>query len=175
MPKGVYKHKTGYKQSDEHKKKIKDSNLGQKRSEETKKKLSESHKSPRPYRLGIHLSDETKKKISNTLKKNPVKYWLGKKRYKEDITKCNFWKGGKSYEVYSVDWTNTLKQSIRERDKYTCQLCKEHQGEEALSVHHIDYNKQNCDPNNLISLCRLCHSKTNFKRDYWLDYFNKHL
>lgn len=39
-------------------------------------------------------------------------------------------------------------------------------------VHHIDYNKLNCNPNNLITLCKSCHMKTNFNREYWLDYFN---
>ena len=29
---------------------------------------------------GKHLSEETKRKISETLKNNPVNYWLGKKR-----------------------------------------------------------------------------------------------
>jgi hypothetical protein len=36
---------------------------------------------------------------------------------------------------------------------------------------HIDYNKKNCNPNNLISLCNSCHSKTNFDRKYWINYF----
>lgn len=148
-------------------------NKGKKWSDEIKKKLSESHKKPRPYRLGISPSEETIKKISETLKKNPVKYWLGKKRF-NDITKCNFWQGGKSYEIYSADWTQTLKQSIRERDHYQCQICGKNQGDESLSIHHIDYNKQNCDPNNLISLCRICHSKTNHKRDYWIEYFKQY-
>jgi len=67
------------------------------------------------------------------------------------------WQGGKSFELYSVDWTKTLKQSIRERDKYTCQKCGEKQGDSALCVHHIDGIKTNCNPENLISLCRRCH------------------
>lgn len=36
---------------------------------------------------------------------------------------------------------------------------------------HIDYNKKNCNPKNLITLCRKCHSKTNSNRDYWINYF----
>jgi len=80
------------------------------------------------------------------------------------------WNGGTSYEPYSVDWTKTLKRAIRERDKYTCQLCNI-QPDDTLSVHHIDYDKKNCSPNNLISLCRICHNKTQVRRDYWKEYF----
>ena len=41
-----------------------------------------------------------------------------------------------------------------------------------LSVHHIDYNKQNCNENNLITLCLKCHLKTNIDRNFWSKYFN---
>lgn len=37
----------------------------------------------------------------------------------------------------------------------------------------IDYDKDNLDPNNLISLCNSCHAKTNKNRDYWINLFNK--
>jgi len=60
---------------------------------------------------------------------------------------------------YPVDWTQTLKRSIRERDHYTCQYCGELQGDRAFDVHHIDFDKENCDPNNLVTLCQSCHMK----------------
>lgn len=78
------------------------------------------------------------------------------------------WQGGKSYEPYTIDWTETLKRSIRERDNYICQLCSQY----GKDVHHIDYNKENCEIYNLITLCEGCHGKTNFNRDYWVNYFN---
>lgn len=99
-------------------------------------------------------------------------------------TRCNscvrskerspFWEGGKTFEEYSTDWTETLRRSIRERDNYVCQLCSKQQGDVAHDVHHIDYDKQNCNPSNLITLCHSCHSKTNHKKDYWLTYFKKY-
>lgn len=82
------------------------------------------------------------------------------------------WRGGKSFEPYTTDWTKTLKRSIRERDKYTCWVCDKLQTEEVFCVHHIDYNKENCNPDNLITLCRSCHIKTNHNREYWINYFN---
>ena len=58
---------------------------------------------------------------------------------------------------------------IRDRDNHICVICKldEDQIGHTLSVHHIDYNKKNCDPMNLISTCKSCHSKTRFNRTYW--------
>jgi len=81
--------------------------------------------------------------------------------------KSGMWKGGTSYEPYSIDWTKTLKRSIRERDHYICQICSM----EGHQVHHIDYNKKDCNPNNLITLCRRCHSLTNNNRESWINYF----
>ena len=78
------------------------------------------------------------------------------------------WKGGVSREPYSVDWTNTLKRSIRERDCYTCQICSQY----GIDVHHIDYDKKNCNPDNLVTLCRKCHTKTNHNREDWTKFFS---
>lgn len=73
------------------------------------------------------------------------------------------WQNGISFEPYTIDWTETLRRAIRERDNYICQLCNQY----GNSVHHIDYNKENCSPNNLITLCKSCNSKVNKNREYW--------
>lgn len=78
---------------------------------------------------------------------------------------------------YSNSWGNVLRELIRERDGYTCQICgisqKILKGKlKKLSIHHIDYNKQNCNPDNLITLCQSCHAKTNFNREKWKEFFN---
>ena len=58
------------------------------------------------------------------------------------------WRGGKSFELYGMEFNIELRSQIRERDNYTCQEC--HQTEEqlgrTLDVHHIDYDKQNNNP-----------------------------
>lgn len=84
------------------------------------------------------------------------------------------WKGGKSFEPYTIEFNRQLKGLIRDRDKHTCQLCgvPECECREKLHTHHIDYGKENCLPSNLISLCRSCHTKTNENREYWTDYFD---
>lgn len=86
------------------------------------------------------------------------------------------WQGGKSLQLYAINWTDDLRESIRKRDDYICQICGIHQDElnsrfKKLDVHHIDYDKKNLNPNNLIILCKYCHSKTNYNRDYWINYF----
>lgn len=77
------------------------------------------------------------------------------------------WQGGKSFELYGFEWTKLLKHSIRTRDCFTCYICKKN----GWVVHHIDYNKKNNNPDNLITLCQGCHAKTNQNRNYWIDYF----
>jgi len=133
---------------------------GKKHSEETIKKMSETHK-------GKKLSLKHKKKISEAEK--GIKNWN--------------WRGGISFEPYGIEFNNSLKELIRERDKYRCQQCFRHQDElydkngkkYSLNVHHIDYDKQNNSPDNLISLCRNCHTQTNYTRNNWTAYFQEKL
>lgn len=141
-------------------------------SEETRKKLSgknnhmfgrcgEKHPmfgKPGPN-LGKHFSEETRKKLSESHKG----ILAGEKHPN--------WKGGISFEPYSTDWVESLKESIRQRDNHTCRLCGSHQEKRTFHVHHIDYDKKNCDPQNLITLCYSCHTKTNHKREKWIEIF----
>lgn len=73
------------------------------------------------------------------------------------------WKGGRKgqHKEYPPEWTESLKQSIRDRDNNTCQICGV--SRKGLSVHHIDEDKQNCEPENLITLCRKCHRNVHAK------------
>ncbi|KKL66605.1 hypothetical protein LCGC14_2143330 [marine sediment metagenome] len=79
------------------------------------------------------------------------------------------WRGGLSKEPYPFNFDEELKELVRKRDNYRCQLCGVPQREcfKKLFVHHIDYNKSNLNPLNLVSLCNKCHSKTNGKRSQW--------
>lgn len=71
---------------------------------------------------------------------------------------------------YPKEFNTELKLSIFKRDNYTCQKCKTYPCND-LTVHHTDYNKDNSDERNLITLCRKCNSEVNFNRDYWYAYF----
>lgn len=87
------------------------------------------------------------------------------------------WKGGVSKEPYPFYFDIDLKEQVRQRDNYTCQVCGMPQDEyfeqykERLSCHHINYLKDDLRPENLISLCRSCHSKTHYSRPHWQSFF----
>jgi hypothetical protein len=161
---------------------------GHRHSEETKRIIKEKRK----LQTMKPRTEEEKKKIKYTIlygpkseqrKRNIAKSLTGRKLSKEHREKISYysklkkgplasnWRGGKSYEEYTIDWNETLRKSIRERDNYTCQLCSKQQGDTAFHVHHIDYEKKNCNPLNLITLCINCHMKTGGNRDYWKKYF----
>lgn len=79
---------------------------------------------------------------------------------------------GKSKDGGPLKYTNPypiqfkrIKKIIKERDNFACVLC----GDRAkrLDVHHIDYNKENNEEENLITLCFRCHMLTNFERNFW--------
>lgn len=87
------------------------------------------------------------------------------------------WQGGLSFEPYGIEFNNELKSKIRARDNNQCQLprCGIYENGKRHSVHHIDYCKQNNEPENLITLCKSCHVKTNYNRKYWQSYFTNKL
>ena len=87
------------------------------------------------------------------------------------------WLGGKSFEPYGLLFNDSLKDKIRQRDDYSCQICNITEEEHittygrVFSVHHIDYDKVNNGEDNLTSLCLQCHLRTNYNRDYWQSSF----
>jgi len=128
------------------------------------------------------VKDTSKKKGRKI--KDTSKYKGGKKGRK--IKDTSKWKTtGNGFQRidgtirnYPYDWTEILRESIRERDNHICQECGLHQDKlggcyKKLDVHHTDYNKNNLDPENLITLCRSCHIKTNNNRAYWIEYFQE--
>lgn len=77
------------------------------------------------------------------------------------------WQGGISYEPYCPIWSDKeYKQYIRSRDGNKClnPCCNKNYSK--IHIHHIDYNKKNCSPGNLITICDSCNSKANFDRDW---------
>ena len=80
--------------------------------------------------------------------------------------------------------TIEIDDKIRRKYNYICCLCSKNQKNLSmknkngkivqlkLCIHHIDYNKKNCNENNLIPLCRKCNAslKCQIKKH---DTFNK--
>jgi predicted transcriptional regulator len=87
------------------------------------------------------------------------------------------WIDGRSFLPYPPAFNKALKASIRKRDNYTCQVCGMTEEEHLiifgtnLTIHHADYNKENCDESNLFSTCFTCNARVNFNKTYWLSFF----
>lgn len=188
--------------SEEHKAKISGSKMGRTASEETKTKMSiakvgknftDEHRiNLSKAHMGKIIAEETKIKISKAnmgksfteKHKNNLKIsWTPERRNKMSVRMTGEnspnWQGGTSYEPYGLEFNNTLREQIRNRDNYICQECDITQEEcifkygEVLSVHHIDYDKTNNELENLICLCHSCHSKTNYNREAWIKHFRR--
>jgi len=85
------------------------------------------------------------------------------------------WQGGIGNFPYPPEFNEEFRELIRERYNYTCVLCKltQEQIGHTLCVHHIDYDKDNLDPDNFVPLCLSCHGTTGGKnnRIYWTKVF----
>lgn len=117
----------------------------------------------------IHTSI-TKRKIS----KNRSSKCVGADNYNYKSSHWNGnknpnWKGGITKNEYNDDWTEELKKYIRRRDGNECKFPYCEHKNFIQCVHHIDENKLNCQPSNLITLCKICHQKihmSDLKEDY---------
>lgn len=106
------------------------------------------------------------------------------------------WKGGISFGKYCPKFNNLFKECVRKWFNYQCVECNTPQQNTKLLVHHVYYNKKSCctetedgkyihtlpegeivevigDPNKFVTLCRSCHSKTNYNRLFWAKYFEE--
>lgn len=145
--------------SEEHKRKISESKkkMNLKYTEKRKKQLSEMNTGSRNGFYGRKHTEETKRKIASK--------FMG--------ANSSFWKGGIAQEPYSPIWGNKkYKKEIRDRDNNECQNPSCWGKSIRLNIHHINYDKKNCHPDNLITLCISCNSRANSNRDYWEGYYN---
>ena len=174
----------GYKQTEEHKENMSKALKGKKTWMKGKKHTEKSKRKMR----GKKHTKETKRKIGVASKlrfqsKKFKKEWYQqfKKRNSESHkgNKNPNWRGGMARGAYPYEFNKELKLIIRQRDNFTCILCGRTEQEElkefrqVLTINHIDFNKNNCNENNLNTLCLRCNIKINFKRDYWMNYFKK--
>ena len=97
----------------------------------------------------------------------------------EDILSCfvvdKNWYSANGTSQYAKDFNPALKNKIRRRDAFTCCMCKDREILSSFHVHHIDYDKRNSSPYNLITLCASCHGRTHKNRTRWMNYFEDKL
>lgn len=81
------------------------------------------------------------------------------------------WKGGLSYEPYGPEFNRDLKEHIRDKFYRKCCICQKTESDNIrkLDVHHINYNKRDNREQNLMALCKICHTTTNGNRWYWFN------
>jgi len=77
--------------------------------------------------------------------------------------------------VKEIRVNKKIRQKIKERDK-RCMLCNTNleilrELNRCVHIHHINYDKKNSFPQNLITLCIKCHMITNFNRNRWKTFF----
>ena len=68
-------------------------------------------------------------------------------------------------------FTSAVKKDVHVRDNLQCQVCLKKNV--LLHTHHIDYDKQDSHPMNLITLCQSCHYKTLWHKNDWLRLFSE--
>jgi hypothetical protein len=151
----------------QHKQNISKSQLKRFKDHKERERISKSLK-------GREVSEETRAKIS---KSN-----LGKKRSEEIKRNISLAHGGTGIphenSIYPPEFTQSLRNEIKERDNHICQGCSMTQEEHlkkynrSLEIHHIDYNVLNCNENNLITTCKLCNLNANSNRDYWFAFYS---
>lgn len=180
MPKGVYK------KSEQHKKNLSMANKGKKLSLEHKIKIGQKSKismlrlwknseyKARMVKIstGRKLSDEIKKKVGDAARGR--KYSEEYKKFKSDLMKGRFtgkehwnWQGGitpiNKVRISTFKWKQ-IRRQVYKRDNWTCQRCHK-KGFPVLQCHHkIPYRISKDDSlDNLITLCRSCHTKEDMK------------
>jgi len=150
---------------------------------EVRQKISQSQKGKIPWNLGQKCPQ-----ISKGLMGKPKLSLRGKptwnkgikcpkisetkiRRGSHKLEKNSNWNGGSSFEPYGLEFNKALKNKIRKRDNYECQLCGLKENGKSHIPHHINYNKRDNREENLILLCNSHHSQTNYNRQYWINIF----
>lgn len=174
--------KKGIKKSEKHRQKISETRIkngtakgknnpfyGKKHKKETIQKFKDKI-----------FSENTRELISEKIKEKWTQEDYINKQINRPKDSLSNWQGGISFIVrgYGIEFNKQLKRQILKRDAYICQnpLCDvEIKNYKGLDIHHIDYNKKNNNPENLITLCKNCHAKTFGKnnRGYWVKYYQQ--
>lgn len=132
---------------------------GKKQSIEARNKMKKAHTGPKNHMHGRSHTNEVKKLISDLNR--------GQRCGCENPN----WKGGIAAEPYCDAWLDKeYKESIKDRDGYKClnPVCVDGK---YISIHHINYIKKNCKPENLITLCKSCNAKANFEREWHISWY----
>ena len=141
----------------EHLKNLSISTKGKPKSKKHRKRLSIANTGKKRS-----LESVRKQSLAMTGNKNPNYGKCG------SLSPC--WKGGVSTDPYCDIWLDQdYKQAIKDRDNNECQNpgCRKNCDHYPLGLHHIDHNKQECNPWDIITVCKSCNARANFNKEYW--------
>ena len=124
---------------------------------------------------------ETELSIQNYAKMYRKTITLREERYSKQKIQIPYIAFHDIYPEENIEWAQfiqtkytrafkKIRYSILERDGFVCRNCK---STKDIAVHHIDYDKTNNDPKNLISTCRTCNNKANHGRKNWKAHYQK--
>jgi len=161
----------GKPKSREHKKKLSESATRNDYSGKNNPMYGKNHsrqsiEKMRKVKFGITWEERQGSKKSQLRKQKASERMSGKGHHN--------WRGGCTSDGYCEEWrTKDLKEHILERDNYTCQNPQCLGVTKRILVHHINYNKKDCDPWNLLILCFSCNSIANYYREWWEAFYKE--
>jgi len=118
---------------------------------ETSVKLSIAHRGKNNHMYGKTHSPETCAKISAA----------------GSGEKSHSWKGGIAHDPYCpIFFEKDFRAIVLERDNHQCQNPDCWGENNKMCLHHIDYDKKECNPDNLITLCNSCNMRANSDREW---------
>jgi len=127
------------------------------------KSLIEEYKKENGKEYSVELYQQYKKILEKDWRKLDAFYRvfniLNVEQFKKDVKE--------SQEYPEIFYDEDIRTSILKEQNFKCKLCKKDITEENSNLHHVDYDKKNCQTKNLVFLCFHCHGKTNSKRDFW--------
>jgi len=145
-------------QDKERAKKISNSKIGVKLTKEHINNLRISHLGQKAWNKGTR----------GFTKPNKTSFKKGHQRSPSGESHWNY-VDGTGYNGYSKTFVK-IRNSIKKRDGFKCQSdCQNCNGK--IGVHHIDYNKENNSPMNLITLCSKHNTLANKNRKHWKTHF----
>lgn len=143
--------------------------------------LSQRMKGENNPMFGKTLGEDVKGKIRNAMLGN--QHLLGHKHSAEARQKMSLsqrgdknwnWQGGIGQDPYCASFRDEeYRSDLYARDGYRCQNPDCHGITKKLCHHHINYNKQDCGPENLITLCISCNTRSNTRRSWHTELYQK--
>ena len=120
---------------------------------------SDCEKKYRSKRIKETYTEERKQLMSEKLKGREITWEIKRG------DSCSNWKGGKAPNTYRRIAFNEFELEM---------VCSKCGTEENLCVHHIDENRNNNSKENLLVVCRGCHTSLHAKNNkLWVKHMNK--